>query len=79
MKCPFQNSHLMEPTNAAERKRLLDEAEASIEAGRGIPHDKVAAWLFELASGRAEGPVQPVTWSAEAVQDVNMTICPRRS
>ena len=44
---------LMEPTDPAERKRLLDEAEASIRAGRGVPHEKVGAWLYELAAGRA--------------------------
>jgi hypothetical protein len=52
--------HLVEPTDPAERKRLLDEAEASIEAGRGIPHEQVAAWLFELAAGRpAKAPCDP--------------------
>ena len=43
---------LMEPSDPAERKRLLDEAEASIRAGRGVPHEAVATWLYELAAGR---------------------------
>ena len=52
--------HLMEPTDTADRARLLDEAEASIKAGQGIPHDKVAAWLFELAGGHpAKAPCDP--------------------
>ena len=42
----------MDPTDPAERNRLLNEAEASIRAGRGVPHEKVAAWLYELAAGR---------------------------
>ena len=53
-------AHLMEPTDPAERKRLLDEAEASIAAGHGIPHEQVAAWLLELAAGRpAKAPCAP--------------------
>ena len=51
---------LMEPTDPAERKRRLDEAEASIRAGRGVPHEKVAAWLYELAAGHpAKAPCDP--------------------
>ena len=41
----------MDPTDPAERNRLLNEAEASIRVGRGVPHEKVAAWLYELAAG----------------------------
>jgi hypothetical protein len=45
-------AHLVEPTDPAERTRLLDAARADIAAGHGIPHEQVAAWLFELAAGR---------------------------
>jgi hypothetical protein len=45
-------AHLMEPTDPAERRRLLAEAEASIAAGRGVPHAQARAWLSELAAGR---------------------------
>ena len=44
--------HLVEPTDPAERRRLLAEAEASIAAGHGVPHAQVRAWLTELAAGR---------------------------
>ena len=44
--------HLTEPTDLAERKRRLDAAEASIDAGHGVPHVQVRAWLTELAAGR---------------------------
>lgn len=47
---------LMEPIDRAERERLLVEAEAEIEAGYGIPHDAVRAWLKELAAGRSAPP-----------------------
>ena len=43
---------LAEPTDPAERERLLVEAEAGIEAGNGTPGEEVAAWLLELAAGR---------------------------
>ena len=49
-------AELMEPTDPAERKRLLDEAEASIRAGHGTPHSEVRAWLLELAAGRYSPP-----------------------
>ena len=53
-------AELMEPTDPAERTRLLTKAEASIEAGLGIPHEKVATWLLELAAGRpAKAPCDP--------------------
>ena len=53
-------AELMEPTDPAERERLLVEAEAEIEAGHGIPHAQVRAWLAELAAGRpAKAPCDP--------------------
>jgi predicted transcriptional regulator len=36
--------------------RLDAEAEADIVAGRVVPHEKVAAWLDELAEGKRSAP-----------------------
>jgi hypothetical protein len=53
-------SHLMEPTDPAERRRRIAKANADIDAGRGIPHAEVRAWLTELAAGRpAKAPCDP--------------------
>lgn len=53
-------AELMEPTDPAERTRLLAEARAQLDAGQGIPHERVAAWLLELAAGRpAKAPCDP--------------------
>ncbi len=53
-------AHLMEPTDPAERRRRIAQAEASIAAGRGVPHAQVRAWLTELAAGRpAKAPCAP--------------------
>ena len=53
---PSMPSEFVEPTDPAERERLLVEAEAHIEAGRGTPGEEVAAWLLELAAGRVAPP-----------------------
>lgn len=45
-------SQLTEPSDPAERERLLAEAEAEIEAGLGVPHSEAQTWLTELAAGR---------------------------
>lgn len=47
---------LAEPTDPAERERLLLEAEAEIEAGHATPNDDVLTWLRELAAGHHMPP-----------------------
>ncbi len=49
-------AELMEPSDPAERERLLADAEADIAAGHFTPGDEVAAWLLELAAGRYSPP-----------------------
>lgn len=39
------------PLDEAEEARLDAEAEAEIEAGKGVPHEKVREWLEKLARG----------------------------
>ena len=36
--------------------QIDDEAEAEIEAGKGIAHDKVREWLLKLARGEITPP-----------------------
>jgi hypothetical protein len=48
--------HLVEPTDPAERTRLVAEARAQIEAGHFTPGDDVGDWLLELAAGRYAPP-----------------------
>ena len=43
------------PDDAAEA-RLDAEAEADIEAGHGVPHEKVRQWLARLAKGERLPP-----------------------
>ena len=49
-------AELLEPLDPAERERALAEAEAEIEAGRGVPQERARAWLLELAAGRRTPP-----------------------
>ena len=36
--------------------RAITEAEAEIDAGLGIPHEKVRNWLLKLAKGEVVSP-----------------------
>jgi predicted transcriptional regulator len=36
--------------------RAIAEAEAEIDAGLGVPHEKVREWLLKLASGEIVPP-----------------------
>jgi predicted transcriptional regulator len=36
--------------------RAIAEAEAEIDAGFGVPHEKVRKWLLELARGELKPP-----------------------
>lgn len=44
------------PPDEELEARLDAEAEAEIEAGKGVPHDKVSAWLRRRASGEKVPP-----------------------
>ena len=45
----------IEPDEALEA-RLDAEAEAEIEAGKGVPHEVVREWLLKLARGEKAPP-----------------------
>jgi predicted transcriptional regulator len=40
----------------AKEARAIAEAEAEIDAGRGVPHSKVRQWLRKLAKGEFASP-----------------------
>jgi predicted transcriptional regulator len=44
------------PLDAAEEARLDTEADAEIEAGKGVPHERVREWLLKLARGEKVPP-----------------------
>ena len=39
-----------------EEARAIAEAEAEIDAGQGVPHEKVRKWLLKLSNGRLTPP-----------------------
>jgi predicted transcriptional regulator len=45
-----------DPHSAAEEARLDALAEAQIDAGLGVPHEKVRIWLMALARGERLPP-----------------------
>ena len=44
------------PLDAAEEARLDAEADAEIEAGKGVPHERVRDGLLKLAKGEKVPP-----------------------
>jgi predicted transcriptional regulator len=42
--------------DAAVEARLDAEAEAEIAAGKGVPHERVRAWLLKLSKGERVPP-----------------------
>jgi predicted transcriptional regulator len=36
--------------------RAIAEAEAELDAGKGVPHEKVREWLLKLARGEVTPP-----------------------
>ncbi len=44
------------PLNEAEEARLDAEADAEIEAGKGVPHERVREWLMRLMKGERVPP-----------------------
>lgn len=39
-----------------EEKRVIERARAEIDAGKGVPHEKVREWLQRLGEGKIEPP-----------------------
>lgn len=44
------------PLDEAEEARLAAEADAEIEAGKGVPHERAREWLLRLAKGEKVPP-----------------------
>lgn len=44
------------PLDEAEEARLDAEAEAEIDAGLGVPHERVREWLAMLSRGERVSP-----------------------
>jgi len=44
------------PMDEAEEARLDAMADAEIDAGKGVPHEKVREWLGKLAKGERLPP-----------------------
>ncbi len=44
------------PLDEAEEARLDAEADAEIEAGKGVPHERVREWLLKMANGEKVPP-----------------------
>lgn len=44
------------PLDEAEEARLEAEADAEIEAGKGVPHERVREWLLKLIRGEKVPP-----------------------
>ena len=44
------------PLDEAEEARLDAEADAEIDAGRGVSHERVREWLLKLAKGEKVPP-----------------------
>jgi len=44
------------PLDEAEEARLDAIADAEIEAGKGVPHDRVREWLAKLVKGERVPP-----------------------
>lgn len=44
------------PPDAQDEARRDAQTDAEIEAGKGVPHAKVCAWLLRLAKGEKAPP-----------------------
>jgi predicted transcriptional regulator len=47
---------IFDEVDEAEEARAIQEAEAEIDAGKGVPHGKVRRWLRKLAKGKFAPP-----------------------
>lgn len=58
----FKDTALAQPASifdiedAEAEEQALREAEAQLDNGQGVPHDRVVAWLDELAKGNKLPP-----------------------
>lgn len=44
------------PLDEAEEARLDVKAEAEIDAGKGVPHERVREWILKLGKGEKVPP-----------------------
>jgi hypothetical protein len=49
-------ANAFEPEDLAAKERALEEAGAELAAARGVPHERVLAWLRMLAQGHRTSP-----------------------
>jgi predicted transcriptional regulator len=47
---------IFDEIDEAEEKRAIAEAEAELDAGKGVPHKKVRQWLRRLSRGKVTPP-----------------------
>jgi predicted transcriptional regulator len=47
---------IFEQIDPAEEAAAIAEAEAELDAGKGVPHEKVREWLVKLARGEIIPP-----------------------
>jgi len=46
-----ETKSIFDEIDTATEARAIAEAEAEIDAGKGVPHAKVREWLLKLAKG----------------------------
>jgi predicted transcriptional regulator len=51
-----ETKSVFDEIDAAVEARAIAEAEAEIDAGKGVPHEKVREWLLKLAKGEVFPP-----------------------
>jgi len=56
MASPEAKSVFDTPLDKSEEARLDAVADAEIDAGKGVPHEKVREWLLKLAKGEKVPP-----------------------
>ena len=51
-----ETKSIFDEIDETEEARAIAEAEAEIDAGKGVPHKKVRQWLRKLARGKLTPP-----------------------
>jgi predicted transcriptional regulator len=51
-----ERANAFEPEDSAAKGRAIEEARAEFAAGKGVPHERVRAWLNSLLAGRKVPP-----------------------
>ncbi len=54
--CMLGHASVFDEIDAEVEARAIAEAEAEIDAGKGIPHEKMCEWLLKLAKGEVVTP-----------------------